>query len=280
MHRIQRGLLARALQLVKPGGAVVYCTCTYAPEENEAVLHSVPEDIATIEPLPELPGLVTRPGVARWRGLEFRRDVVNAGRVWPHENDTGGFFVALLRRRDAASDASSQPSPLSLAASEATASPFELWPERQRLLEWLEWKLGIAPEKMDGHSFWHRPGSPSIWIAARDCAPLAPATLESMGLLFMRHPPPRGYPTTAFLQRFGHLCTKRVVEVARQHALPLMLGESVDAPEELSSLAVVASEGLVLGRGFAREGKLVMEFPHSRREWLLAGLKRAAPELS
>jgi 16S rRNA C967 or C1407 C5-methylase (RsmB/RsmF family) len=34
--KVQRDLLAQALQLVKPGGVVVYGTCTFAPEENEA----------------------------------------------------------------------------------------------------------------------------------------------------------------------------------------------------------------------------------------------------
>ncbi|MEB3211926.1 MAG: RsmB/NOP family class I SAM-dependent RNA methyltransferase, partial [Leptolyngbyaceae bacterium] len=33
---IQQQLLSRALDLVKPGGVVVYSTCTFAPEENEA----------------------------------------------------------------------------------------------------------------------------------------------------------------------------------------------------------------------------------------------------
>ena len=34
----QRRILIRALELVKVGGVVVYSTCTFAPEENEAVL--------------------------------------------------------------------------------------------------------------------------------------------------------------------------------------------------------------------------------------------------
>ena len=49
-HDVQRQLLARAVALTRPGGTIVYATCTYAPEENEAVLDTVPEQLATIEP--------------------------------------------------------------------------------------------------------------------------------------------------------------------------------------------------------------------------------------
>ena len=95
---LQRRILARALALVRGGGVVVYATCTYAPEENEAVLDSVPAEVAAIEPLAPLPGLRTRPGLAAWQGRAFRPDCAHALRLWPQDNDTGGFFVARLRR--------------------------------------------------------------------------------------------------------------------------------------------------------------------------------------
>jgi len=95
---VQIGLMRRALDLVRPGGTIVYATCTFAPEENEAVLNALDPDTCRIEALPTPPGLVVRPGVAAWRGVVFREDVRNAVRLWPHHNDTGGFFMAKLTR--------------------------------------------------------------------------------------------------------------------------------------------------------------------------------------
>ncbi|MFA9460179.1 RsmB/NOP family class I SAM-dependent RNA methyltransferase [Thiohalorhabdus sp. Cl-TMA] len=95
---VQKGLLRRAVELVRPGGTVIYATCTYAPEENEAVLDGIYPEKAEIEPIRVPEGVRVAPGVTEWQGRSFRPDVANAIRFWPHLNDTGGFFVARLRR--------------------------------------------------------------------------------------------------------------------------------------------------------------------------------------
>ncbi len=94
----QKALLRRAIALTRPGGTVVYSTCTFAPEENECVLDAIEPRDAVIEPLVPPAGLVTAPGVTSWQGRRYRPDVAHALRIWPHHNDTGGFFVARLRR--------------------------------------------------------------------------------------------------------------------------------------------------------------------------------------
>jgi 16S rRNA C967 or C1407 C5-methylase (RsmB/RsmF family) len=104
-HR-QRKLLEAAMRSCRPGGKVVYATCTYAPEECEAVVSDVLNGTAigrafSMRPA-RLPGLVTRPGLRGFRNRTFVADMPMAMRVWPHENDSGGFFVALLQREEAA----------------------------------------------------------------------------------------------------------------------------------------------------------------------------------
>lgn len=94
--RSQRAILERAFRICRPGGTVVYATCTYAPEENEEVIADVLERIPFA---PEwidckLPGFVASPGITQWNGREIDPQMSHAIRVWPHQNDTGGFFVA------------------------------------------------------------------------------------------------------------------------------------------------------------------------------------------
>ncbi len=102
LQRRQIKLLASALHAVKPGGQVVYSTCTLAPEEDEAVLDALLERYAqqiAIESVDRIlsipaPGL---PGVA---DQLFHPAVTRAVRLWPHLYDTSGFFAALIRKQD------------------------------------------------------------------------------------------------------------------------------------------------------------------------------------
>jgi NOL1/NOP2/sun family putative RNA methylase len=92
---VQKGLLRRAVQATRPGGTVVYSTCTFAPEENEAVLdHVLAEEACEMAAL-DLP-LTHVGGVTEWEGERFDPGVERAARIYPHHNDTGGFFCAKL----------------------------------------------------------------------------------------------------------------------------------------------------------------------------------------
>ncbi|PSP68355.1 SAM-dependent methyltransferase [Halobacteriales archaeon QS_1_69_70] len=90
---VQTAILGRALEVTRAGGTVVYATCTFAPEENEAVLHHALEendcDVVDFEL-----ALEHAPGVTEWRGESYDDAVRRAKRVYPHHNDTGGFFCA------------------------------------------------------------------------------------------------------------------------------------------------------------------------------------------
>lgn len=94
---LQATLLGRAWKLLRPGGTLVYSTCTFAPEENELVLDYGLREDASIIPF-AVPGLRAAPGVDRWDGRALRGDCVHLARFWPHLNDTGGFTVAVIRK--------------------------------------------------------------------------------------------------------------------------------------------------------------------------------------
>ncbi|TXD38576.1 RsmB/NOP family class I SAM-dependent RNA methyltransferase [Lujinxingia vulgaris] len=101
MSRVQQAILKRALDLCRPGGLIAYATCTYAPEENEAVIHACLNDpeLGDFDVLPtRIPGFHSAPGLIEWQGESFDPRLKNAMRVYPHHNDSGGFFVALLQK--------------------------------------------------------------------------------------------------------------------------------------------------------------------------------------
>lgn len=87
--RLQRKLLASAARALKPGGVLVYSTCTMNADENEAIVEGALEAFPlALEPVPlKVPAAL--PGV---RGL------TRAMRILP-DRDHEGFFVCRLRRR-------------------------------------------------------------------------------------------------------------------------------------------------------------------------------------
>ena len=90
LARVQRDLLAGAMRATAPGGSLIYSTCALSPEENERVLEEgLGRAGADFEVL-DLGSLF--PGAERCRTAEGYL------RILPHQFDTGGFFVAALRR--------------------------------------------------------------------------------------------------------------------------------------------------------------------------------------
>ena len=109
--RLQRTLLRDAARLVRPGGWLVYSTCTFAPEENEGVLaHFLarhPE--FTVEPIPSRPGFDR--GRPEWLHPPGPPSLRHAVRLWPHKVAGEGHFVALLRRAPADAPPPRPPAP-------------------------------------------------------------------------------------------------------------------------------------------------------------------------
>jgi len=94
----QKDLIVRAFDRLKPGGTLVYSTCSLAPEENELVVdYLLRNRPAVMQPI-DLPGFRFGSTVQSWGQHEIHPEVAAAGRVWPHHNDTDGFFVAKVTR--------------------------------------------------------------------------------------------------------------------------------------------------------------------------------------
>lgn len=99
----QKALLRRAIDLCRPGGRVVYSTCTFCPDENEGVVAAVLNDVGDRARLADvrLPGLRTSPGLTGTTGLSsggrpLAPELARSVRLWPHIAGTGGFFAAAI----------------------------------------------------------------------------------------------------------------------------------------------------------------------------------------
>jgi NOL1/NOP2/sun family putative RNA methylase len=97
---LQKGLIVAGFRALKPGGTMVYSTCTIAPEENEEVvayLLARCHDAETCEI--ELEGFSMRDALAEWKGIWFPEQVARCRRILPQDNDTEAFFLACIRKK-------------------------------------------------------------------------------------------------------------------------------------------------------------------------------------
>ncbi|ORX42903.1 S-adenosyl-L-methionine-dependent methyltransferase [Hesseltinella vesiculosa] len=133
LHPLQVQIFLRGAQLIKMGGRIVYSTCSLNPIENEAVVAEVlrlTEGCLELKDVSlELPELIRRPGLTSWKVMTRDNqyiesvDEIKSGRVrykfpksafppknaeelnldrclriYPHDQDTGGFFVAVFEK--------------------------------------------------------------------------------------------------------------------------------------------------------------------------------------
>lgn len=270
---IQKRLLNRALDMVKPGGVVVYSTCTFAPEENEAVLDAVVGDRAVVEPV-QIPGLRHLPGLTHWDGRTFRSDLVHAHRYFPHLNDTGGFFFARLRCTDRSTHAF-HPVPLrQTTEQDFLRSHSSACIEAKDELALFCDRFGLDPDAVQSMGLWKK-GQAKLWLAAKDCDPLndplATIGVQTLGLPLYRVLKGALKPTTVAFQRLGVDITRNVVELETPEQMQLFLeGNAQPLP---SSVACTLEEGYVhvraqpyeLGCGLWSRGVLQSQLPKALR---------------
>ena len=100
MVKKQRGLLLNACRMLKPGGVLVYSTCTFAPEENEGVVSWVLgklEGELTVE-LIAIPGVECYPALLEWGKKAFDPQVSRTCRVLPTSTMEGFFMAKIVRK--------------------------------------------------------------------------------------------------------------------------------------------------------------------------------------
>ncbi len=96
----QKELIENAFNNLKPGGEMVYSTCSLEPEEDEGVIDFLLKKFEHAEIMEiNLPGLKRSPAVLEFEGVKYNSQVKHCLRIWPQDDDTEGFFVAKIKKK-------------------------------------------------------------------------------------------------------------------------------------------------------------------------------------
>lgn len=98
MSKLQKELIESAYRMLRPGGLLMYSTCTFAPEEDEGTVSSLLKNHPEAEtvPFPDVQGFM--PGRPDSGGGE--EALRNCVRIYPHKMKAEGQFMALIRKPD------------------------------------------------------------------------------------------------------------------------------------------------------------------------------------
>lgn len=99
LTEMQTKILAAAVPLVRPGGVLVYATCSLLTQENgdiQQAFSAAHPDFEVVDPVQQLSAL----------GIELPADAISRGnndlpglQLLPHRHNTDGFFAAIWRKK-------------------------------------------------------------------------------------------------------------------------------------------------------------------------------------
>ncbi|MDD9139022.1 RsmF rRNA methyltransferase first C-terminal domain-containing protein [Fructobacillus sp. CRL 2054] len=92
------GILANAVKMLRPGGILVYSTCTFAPEEDEQMIAWLLKEYPDFELLAidKVAGSGIADGRPEW--ADGNPDLKKTARLWPQDLPGEGHFVAKLQK--------------------------------------------------------------------------------------------------------------------------------------------------------------------------------------
>ncbi len=278
--KAQEKLLRRAVELTRPGGSLLYVTCTFGPDENEAVLTRVLADAPiAVDPL-ELP-VPHAPGLQGFGDEAFDPALAGAVRIYPHHLDSGGLFLCRLRREtdgetrvrgwspvpdDFPLDDEAEEAPT---VGEGVAVPVPREVERGKAF--LEQEVGAAGGRL-GILSWIRRGT-NLWAHTLEGWPAEGWTpggnwrVVNVGFRAFDlggDGPPR--PTNDLLGWLADEVPRRT-DLSAARWVRLLEGRTLPDEGE-DGLVALGFRGVALARGFRRDGVLRHEVPKGRLRWL------------
>lgn len=215
IRRTQIAILKRAVKLCRPGGRIVYSTCTYAPEENESVVNEIlqsfgPEQVRVL-PM-DIEGFRMEEGITSWEGESFDDSLRHTRRVWPHHNDTGGFYVAVLEKSAEIEEPKKKhQKPVSFGLDEDVYEPIPMtYPHLQELVQ----HFGIPEETFEGLHFVKR-GCRKMYLFPEEHLPPRRPEVMTVGLPFMSVGKRLAKLNTSAALVFGRYATQNVVDLEK-----------------------------------------------------------------
>ena len=279
----QAAILQEAAKMLKPGGILVYSTCTFSPEENERTINAFLRENETYS-VEEIPGgSLFAPGRPDWLtdavdGIERTR------RLWPHLLQGEGHFVARLRKsgeterketgEPGAEEAGTRTeihSQCEKARKGNTGKTGSRTAEDKKLCKlaesFLEEELGIEKAWRERHPGRLLRFGEQIYLMPCEMPSLTGIRVLRAGLHLLTEKKDRFEPAHALALSLKPEEIGKKRNVSLEEAVSWMRGESLSCQEERGWTALFY-EGFAIGFGKASGGQMKNHYPKGLRKSL------------
>ena len=238
--RIQKSIITQAAQMLKPGGMILYSTCTFSPEENEQTIEYLLEQYPDFD-VCEIEGYegftCGMPEVTASKDKRLSRTV----RIFPHRMKGEGHFLALLQKHAAAD------------SDTLTASDVKNTTGRKKLPEDLTDFLADIRREFDPGRFDIR--ADKVYYMPEDLPALNGIRFLRTGLFLGELKKKRFEPSQAFAMNLKKEEYPRIIDlpVSDERVIKYLKGETLDVEDLVSPKEkgwyLVCVDGYPLGFG-------------------------------
>lgn len=246
----QAEILENAVPLLKCGGRLVYSTCTYSVEENEAVVAALLDSHPELELIPVREELRQKTS----DGINFdgkHPTMTLARRFYPHVSEGEGQFVAVMKKRE------NVPEKSTILYKDAGISPTKV--EVQIVNNFFNEVFSVHPSGR-----FIKQGELIVMIL-HDC-PIPPRSVFMAGVAVGEISHGILKPHHQLFSAFGTKMKNRIELLRGDIRVEKYLrGEEIDCPDAKAGYASVLYEGIALGGGKVSGGRLKNHYPKGLR---------------
>jgi NOL1/NOP2/sun family putative RNA methylase len=249
----QGNILRVAGKLVRPGGFLLYSTCTFAPEENESVIAGFLDEFADYEVAELQPHPGFMPGRPDWLGQGSPQDLAKAVRLFPHRIAGEGHFACLLHRKAGA-------------VIERVGESQLARPSKSQMGYWLDFASKALRVDWDEHRL--RVVGDRLYFTPNEMPDLGRLRTVHPGVwlgLFKKDRFEPAHPLALFL-RPDEIANGVTLASGRPELRAYLRGESL--PSDVTGWTVVCADEFPLGWGKGVQGTLKNHYP---RGWITPG---------
>lgn len=252
----QRAILEQAVCMLKPGGTLVYSTCTFSEEENEGVICNFLEEHPEFSI--EETALEKFFATGRSGQEEYRAEgIEHTMRLWPHKLEGEGHFIAKLRKAGVP-----ELNPCYVKGNSKTKSDIGL------CRDFLREELGLsetAYEKLCQNGIF-LPFGEQIYLVPRQMIPLKGLKVIRPGLHLGTNKKNRFEPSHALALYLSGDMLKQCYEMTKEQAESYLRGETFACGDGQKGWVLLTIEGYAAGFGKAGNGQMKNHYPKGLRK--------------